>query len=48
MNHFDSTKEKFSHLFKAITLLPNFLHKCRQDFIFKIIGECHNDPTEHG
>jgi len=32
MKHFDSTKEKYSHLFRATTLLINFLYKCHQDF----------------
>jgi hypothetical protein len=29
MKHFDSIKEKYNHLFIAIALLINFLHKCR-------------------
>jgi hypothetical protein len=45
---FDSTKEKYNHLFKAVALLINFLHRCRQDFTFEVIGEHHNDPTKHG
>ncbi len=48
MKHFDSTKEKYGHLFKAVALLTNFLLKCRQDFTFEVIGEHQNDPTKHG
>ncbi len=47
MKHFDSTKEKYSHLFRAC-YITNFLHKCLQDFTFEIIGEHHNDPAKHG
>jgi hypothetical protein len=28
MKHFDFIKEKYNHLFIAIALLINFLHKC--------------------
>jgi hypothetical protein len=39
----DLTKEKVNHLFKAITLLTNFLHKHRQNFTFEVIGEHQNE-----
>jgi hypothetical protein len=28
MKRFDSTKQKYNHLFRATTLLTNFLHRC--------------------
>jgi len=37
MKRFDSTKS--NHLLRATTLLTNFLHRCRQDFMIEIIGE---------
>jgi hypothetical protein len=40
MKHFDSIKEKYSELFKAIALLINFLHMHHQYFTFEIISEC--------
>jgi hypothetical protein len=37
MKHFDFTKSKYNHLFCAILILTNFLHKCRMDFTYEII-----------
>ncbi len=48
MKHFDSTKEKYSHLFITIALLTNFLHKHYQDFTIEVICEHHNDLAKHG
>jgi hypothetical protein len=45
---FDSTKQKYNHLFRATTLLTNFLHRCHQDFMIEIIGEHQANPVEHG
>ncbi len=39
MKHFDSTKEKYSYLFKVVALMISFLHKCHQDFTFEIIAK---------
>lgn len=47
MKHFNSTKEKYSHLFRVVALLINFLHKYHENFTFEVIGEHHNDPTKH-
>jgi hypothetical protein len=47
MKRFDSTKDKYNHLFKTITLLTNFLHMHRQNFTFEICGEHLNDPSKH-
>jgi len=48
MKCFDSTKEKYNHLFKVVMLLINFLHVHHQDFIIEVIGEHHNDLAKHG
>jgi len=48
MKIFDSIKQKYNHLFRATTLLTNFLHRCRQDFMIEIIGEHQANPVEHG
>jgi hypothetical protein len=48
MKHFDSTKEKYSHLSRSTTLLTSFLHRRCQDFTIEIIGKHCNDPIEHG
>jgi len=48
MKHFDSTKEKYSHLFKVVALMINFLHKCHQDFTFEIIRKYLDKLVEHG
>jgi len=48
MKIFNSTKQKYNHLFKVATLLTNFLHKCCQDFTIKVIGEHQDNPAEHG
>jgi hypothetical protein len=47
MKKFDSTKQKYNHLFRATTLLINFLHRRRQDFTIEIIGEHQENPIEH-
>jgi hypothetical protein len=36
---FDSTKEKYNHLFIATTLLTNFLHMHCYDFIVEIVNK---------
>jgi hypothetical protein len=48
MKRFDSTKQKYNHLFKATTFLTNFLHSHRQDFTIEIIGEHQDNLAEHG
>ena len=48
MKRFDSTKPKYSYLFKSAALLTNFLHRRRMDFTFQVIGEQHEDPVEYG
>jgi hypothetical protein len=39
MKRFDSTKPRYSHLFKFGALFTNFLHKRRMDFTYKVIGD---------
>jgi hypothetical protein len=39
MKIFNLTKQEYNHIFRAITLLTNFLHKHHQDFMIKVIGE---------
>jgi hypothetical protein len=48
IKRFDSTKQKYNHLFKATTFLTNFLHRRHQDFTIEIIGEHQNNLVEHG
>jgi hypothetical protein len=48
MKRFDSTKPKYAILFKATTILINFMHKHRMDFTFEIIGEQLPDLVENG
>jgi len=39
MKKFDSTKPKYTHLFKATIILTNFLHRDQMDFTFEVISE---------
>jgi hypothetical protein len=48
MKRFDSTKQKYNHLFKAATLLTNFLNRRHQDFTIEIIGEHQDNLAKHG
>jgi hypothetical protein len=48
MKRFDSTKPKNIILFKVVTILTNFLHRCQMDFTFEVIGEQLPNPTNHG
>ncbi len=49
MKHFDSTKDKCIHMFKAYALLTNIMFKHRQDFTFeKLIGKHLEDPIKYG
>jgi hypothetical protein len=48
MKCFDSTKEKYSHFFKVVTLLIIFLHMHCQEFMFEVIGGHQNDLVKHG
>ncbi len=45
---FDSTKQKYSHLFQVVTFLINFLHKRRMDLTYKIIGDQNANPIVDG
>jgi hypothetical protein len=44
---FDSTKPKYTLLFKATTILTKFMHKCQMDFTFEVIymNSCHTPLT---
>jgi hypothetical protein len=48
MKRFNSTKPKYTILFKVIVILTNFLHKHRMDFTFEIIGEQLHNLVKHG
>jgi hypothetical protein len=48
MKRFDSTRHKYNYLFKATTLLINFLHRHHQDFMIEIIGEYPYNLVEQG
>jgi hypothetical protein len=39
MKTFYSTKLKYAHLFRAATLLINFLHKRRMDLTYDVVGD---------
>jgi hypothetical protein len=43
-----STKQKYNHLFKAATILTNFLHRCHQDFTIEVIDEHQDYLAQHG
>jgi hypothetical protein len=38
MKRLDSTKLKYTHLFKAATIYTNVLHRHIMDFTFEVIG----------
>jgi hypothetical protein len=38
MKHFDSTKEKYNHIFKGAILLINFLHMHHPNFTLESIN----------
>jgi hypothetical protein len=49
MKHFDSTKDKCIHMFKAFALLTNIMLKHHQDFTFEeLIGKHLDDSIEYG
>ncbi len=48
MKRFDSTKLIYSHLFEATTLLTNFLHRRRMDFIYEVINDQNANLIAHG
>jgi len=48
MKIFNSTKQKYNHLFKATTPLTNFLHRCCKVFNLEVIGEHQDYLAEHG
>ncbi len=39
MKKFDSTKLRYSHLFKSRALLTNFLHRRRMDLTYEVIND---------
>jgi hypothetical protein len=48
MKRFNSTKPKYNHLFKAIVIFINFLHRCHLDFTIEVIGNHIVDPSNYG
>jgi hypothetical protein len=48
MKKFDSTKLKYAHLFRATTLLINFLHMRCMDFTYEVVSDLIANPAEHG
>jgi hypothetical protein len=44
MERFDSTKQKYSHLFQIATPLINFMHRRCMDLTYEVIG----DQVAHG
>jgi hypothetical protein len=47
MKWFNFTKEKYNHLFLAIVILTNFLHKCHVNITYKVIGDQIEDPIDY-
>jgi hypothetical protein len=48
MKRLDSTKPKYTNLFKVIIILIIFLHRQLMDFTFEVIGEQLPNPIDHG
>ncbi len=48
MKRFNSTKPKYTILFRVVGILTNFLHRCRMDFTFEVIGEQLPNHANHG
>jgi hypothetical protein len=48
MKRFDSTKQKYTFLFRATALLTNFLHRHLMDFTFEVISELLPNLVNHG
>jgi hypothetical protein len=49
MKHFDSTKDKCIHMFKAFAILTNIMLKHCQDFTFEeLICKHLHDPIDYG
>lgn len=48
MKHFDSTMDKYNHLFEgAISILINFLHKCHVNSTYEVIGNQVDDLIDY-
>lgn len=47
MKSFDSTKDKYSHLFKIVVILTNFLHICHFNFTYEVISNPIDDPIDY-
>lgn len=48
MKKFDSTKPKSCELFYAATLMKNFQHHRRMDFLYEVVGDKQEDETTFG
>ncbi len=48
MKHFDSTMDKYNHLFEvAISILINLLHKCHVNSTYEVIGNQVDDLIDY-
>jgi hypothetical protein len=47
MKRFDSTKSKYSHLFRIATLLIKFLHMKCMNLTYEVIGDQNANRTPH-
>jgi hypothetical protein len=45
VKRFDSTKQKYAHLFRAVTRLTNFLQKRCVDLTYEVVGDLIVNPT---
>ncbi len=48
MKRFNSTKPKYTILFRVVAILTNVLHRCRMDFTFKVTCEQLPNHVNHG
>ncbi len=47
LKNFDSTKQKYSNMFRIAILMINFLHMKCMDFTYEVIGDKNVDPTTY-
>ncbi len=48
MKRFNSTKPKYTHLFRTVIRFTNFLHKRHMDLTFEVTRDQNLDPTTNG
>ncbi len=48
MKRFDSIESKFTHLFRVVVILINFLQKKHMDLTYQVVGDPNLDLATHG